>query len=161
MIKVTILYPNAPDATFDMKYYVTKHMPMVRDKCAPACLSIAAESGIAGGEPGSPPLYRAGEQREPDPGEPVAEVQISRAVVARGYVGHEGRERRRVAGDLGEDAAAVVAHGQIALLRGAHDAEPGLDAAHHRHVAVPGSIEDEVPRRHQHQRHAGCAVVPR
>jgi uncharacterized protein (TIGR02118 family) len=59
MIKVTSLYPNAPDATFDMKYYVTKHMPMVRDRCAPACLSIAAESGIAGGEPGSPPLYIA------------------------------------------------------------------------------------------------------
>jgi uncharacterized protein (TIGR02118 family) len=59
MIKVTILYPNAPDATFDMQYYVTKHLPMVRDKCAPACLGIAAESGIAGGQPGSPATYIA------------------------------------------------------------------------------------------------------
>ena len=42
MIKVTILYPNGPDARFDMKYYVTHHMPMVRDKCAPECRSIAA-----------------------------------------------------------------------------------------------------------------------
>ena len=59
MIKVTILYPNAPDARFDMKYYVTHHMPMVRDKCAPECRSIAAESGLAGGEPGSQALYIA------------------------------------------------------------------------------------------------------
>jgi uncharacterized protein (TIGR02118 family) len=53
MIKVTVLYPNAPEAKFDMKYYVTHHMPMVRDKCAPACRSIAAEGGVAGGDPGS------------------------------------------------------------------------------------------------------------
>jgi uncharacterized protein (TIGR02118 family) len=59
MIKVTILYPNAPDAKFDMKYYVAHHLPMVRDKCAPACHSIAAESGLAGGQPGSQALYIA------------------------------------------------------------------------------------------------------
>jgi uncharacterized protein (TIGR02118 family) len=59
MIKVTVLYPNAPDAKFDMKYYVTHHMPMVRDKCGPACLSIAAEGGLAGVEPGSKPAYIA------------------------------------------------------------------------------------------------------
>jgi uncharacterized protein (TIGR02118 family) len=59
MIKVTVLYPNAPDAKFDMKYYVTHHLPMVRDKCAPACRSIAAESGVGGGEPGAPAPYIA------------------------------------------------------------------------------------------------------
>jgi len=59
MIKVTILYPNAPDARFDMKYYVTHHLPMVRDKCAPACHSIAAEGGLAGAEPGSKAPYVA------------------------------------------------------------------------------------------------------
>ena len=59
MIKVTVLYPNAPDAKFDMKYYVTHHLPMVRDKCAPACRSIAAESGLAGGDPGSTAPYIA------------------------------------------------------------------------------------------------------
>jgi uncharacterized protein (TIGR02118 family) len=59
MIKVTILYPNAADAKFDMKYYVTHHMPMVRDKCAPECKSIAAEGGVAGGEPGAPAPYIA------------------------------------------------------------------------------------------------------
>jgi len=59
MTKVTILYPNAPNAKFDMNYYVTRHMPMVRDKCAPECRSIAAESGLAGGDPGSQALYIA------------------------------------------------------------------------------------------------------
>jgi uncharacterized protein (TIGR02118 family) len=59
MIKVTVLYPNAPNATFDMKYYVTQHLPMVREKCGPECRSIAAEGGIAGGEPGSQAPYIA------------------------------------------------------------------------------------------------------
>jgi uncharacterized protein (TIGR02118 family) len=59
MIKVTVLYPNAPDAKFDMKYYVTHHLPMVRDRCAPACRSIAAEGGVSGGEPGSKAPYIA------------------------------------------------------------------------------------------------------
>ena len=59
MIKVTVLYPNAADAKFDMKYYVTHHMPMVRDKCGPACRSIAAEGGVAGGDPGSKAPYIA------------------------------------------------------------------------------------------------------
>ena len=59
MIKVTILYPNTPDAKFDMKYYVTHHLPMVRDKCAPACHSIAAESGVAGFDSDSKAPYIA------------------------------------------------------------------------------------------------------
>jgi uncharacterized protein (TIGR02118 family) len=59
MIKVTVMYPNAPDAKFDMNYYVTRHLPMVRDKCAPECQSIAAESGLAGGTPGAPAPYIA------------------------------------------------------------------------------------------------------
>ena len=59
MIKVSVLYPNFPGATFDMGYYVNKHMPMVRDRCAPACRGIAAEGGVAGGAPGAPPPYIA------------------------------------------------------------------------------------------------------
>lgn len=59
MIKVSVLYPNFPGAKFDMSYYVNKHLPMVRDRCAPACKSIAAESGVAGGAPGAPPPYVA------------------------------------------------------------------------------------------------------
>jgi uncharacterized protein (TIGR02118 family) len=59
MIKISVLYPNSPDARFDMDYYVTRHMPMVRQRCAPECRRISAESGLAGGSPGSRPPYIA------------------------------------------------------------------------------------------------------
>src|ERR1044071_1120167 len=59
MIKITVLYPNSPDAKFDMTYYVTHHLPMVREKCTPVCRSIAAEGGLAGGDPGSKAPYAA------------------------------------------------------------------------------------------------------
>lgn len=59
MIKITVLYPNGPAARFDMEYYINKHMPMVRQKCAPECRRIAAEGGLAGGTPGSRPPYIA------------------------------------------------------------------------------------------------------
>jgi uncharacterized protein (TIGR02118 family) len=59
MIKITVLYPNGPDTKFDMAYYTSKHMPMVKQKCGPACKSIAAELGISGGAPGSRPTYIA------------------------------------------------------------------------------------------------------
>jgi uncharacterized protein (TIGR02118 family) len=59
MIKVSVLYPNSADAKFDMAYYTSKHMPMVQRKCGPSCKSIAAEQGLAGGEPNSKPAYIA------------------------------------------------------------------------------------------------------
>jgi uncharacterized protein (TIGR02118 family) len=59
MIKVTVLYPNGSGAKFDMNYYVTKHMPLVRERCAPECRSIAAEGGVGGAAPGSPAPYIA------------------------------------------------------------------------------------------------------
>jgi uncharacterized protein (TIGR02118 family) len=59
MIKVSVLYPNAPGARFDMNYYVQKHMPMVREKCGPECRAIAAEGGLGGGVPGSQAPYIA------------------------------------------------------------------------------------------------------
>ncbi len=58
MIKVSVLYPNSPGATFDMAYYTSKHMPMVQKKVT-TCKGIAAEKGLAGGEPGAPPTYIA------------------------------------------------------------------------------------------------------
>jgi uncharacterized protein (TIGR02118 family) len=59
MIRVTVLYPNGADTKFDMAYYTSKHMPMVKQKCGPACKSIGAELGINGGAPSSPPTYIA------------------------------------------------------------------------------------------------------
>ena len=58
MVKVTVFYPNSPGARFDMKYYTTRHMPMVQQKVS-TCKGIAAEQGLAGGSPGTPPTYIA------------------------------------------------------------------------------------------------------
>lgn len=59
MIKVSVLYPRSGDASFDMNYYVTKHMPMVRQKLGAACKGVSVEQGIAGGAPGTPPSFIA------------------------------------------------------------------------------------------------------
>jgi uncharacterized protein (TIGR02118 family) len=32
MIKVSVMYPNGPDARFDATYYVDRHMPMVKER---------------------------------------------------------------------------------------------------------------------------------
>ena len=59
MIKVSVLYPNGADSNFDMNYYLTKHIPMVKQKLGPACKSVDVEEGIAGGAPGAPATYVA------------------------------------------------------------------------------------------------------
>ncbi len=59
MIKISVFYPYTDGAKFDMDYYVTRHMPMVRDTLGAACKGIAVEQGLAGGAPGSSPPYIA------------------------------------------------------------------------------------------------------
>jgi uncharacterized protein (TIGR02118 family) len=59
MIKVSVFYPKSPDAKFDMNYYLTKHIPMVKQKLGSACKNVAVEEGIAGGAPGAPAIYLA------------------------------------------------------------------------------------------------------
>lgn len=59
MIKVSVFYPKTEASTFDMAYYLDKHMPMVRAKLGPACKSAAVEQGLAGAAPGSAPAYAA------------------------------------------------------------------------------------------------------
>ncbi len=59
MIKVSVLYPQKDGARFDMSYYVSSHMPMVRQKLGAACKGVAVEQGLAGGSPGAPPAYTA------------------------------------------------------------------------------------------------------
>jgi uncharacterized protein (TIGR02118 family) len=57
MIKVAVLYPNNAGNKFDMKYYMEKHIPMVRQKMGPALKNVAVEQGVSGGMPGSPITY--------------------------------------------------------------------------------------------------------
>jgi len=63
MIKLTILYPNAEGATFDLDYYLNVHVPMAHRLLAPAIKSFTVDSGVLGGGPDVPPPFLAiGEQ---------------------------------------------------------------------------------------------------
>jgi uncharacterized protein (TIGR02118 family) len=59
MIKVSVLYPNGTNSNFDMNYYLTRHIPMVKEKLGTACKKVAVEEGIAGGAQGAPATYLA------------------------------------------------------------------------------------------------------
>jgi uncharacterized protein (TIGR02118 family) len=59
VIKVGVFYPQSEGSKFDMKYYLEKHIPMVRQKFGPALKSVAVEQGLAGGTPGAPLTYVA------------------------------------------------------------------------------------------------------
>ena len=58
MIKVGVFYPYKEGSRFDMKYYLEKHLPMVRQKLGGAVKSMGVEQGIAGGTPGAPITYQ-------------------------------------------------------------------------------------------------------
>jgi len=51
MFKVTILYPNGDDKTFDMDYYEKKHMPMVAGFIGKNLRFYEIDKGIAGRSP--------------------------------------------------------------------------------------------------------------
>jgi len=59
MIRITVLYPSGNGTKFDIAYYTSKHMPMVKQKCGAACKSIAVDFGLNAGQPGSKPPYLA------------------------------------------------------------------------------------------------------
>src|SRR5688500_20289373 len=59
MIKVSALYPGGAGSTFNMDYYLNRHIPMVREKLGAACKSAAVEQGLGGATPGSPPAFTA------------------------------------------------------------------------------------------------------
>lgn len=57
MIKVGVLYPNSEGSRFNMEYYLSSHIPMVRQKLGAALKGVAVEQGLAGETPGSPAPY--------------------------------------------------------------------------------------------------------
>jgi uncharacterized protein (TIGR02118 family) len=59
MIRVSVFYPNEKGSSFDMTYYLERHMPMVQTKLGKACRRIEVDQGLLGGTPGSPPPYAA------------------------------------------------------------------------------------------------------
>lgn len=59
MIKVSVMYPDAPGARFDHDYYRDKHMPLVKARMGGHCRSYTVDKGLAGGAPGQPATYVA------------------------------------------------------------------------------------------------------
>ena len=59
MIKVSVLYPNGERNVFDMKYYLAKHIPLVRRLIGTALRKVEVEEGLGGLAAGSPPAYLA------------------------------------------------------------------------------------------------------
>ena len=53
MITVNVLYGDSPDSTFDMDYYLKKHMPMVGEKLGTALKGMSVEQGLRGAQPGT------------------------------------------------------------------------------------------------------------
>lgn len=61
MTKISIMYPNTKNATFDMNYYLKIHMPMSIEllTASPGFRGVSAERGLGDGTPGSEPAYVA------------------------------------------------------------------------------------------------------
>lgn len=59
MIKVSVMYPNGPDARFDTAYYVDQHMPMVKKRMGDYCKYYTVERALASGTPDANAPYIA------------------------------------------------------------------------------------------------------
>ncbi|MBU2549804.1 MAG: EthD family reductase [Proteobacteria bacterium] len=50
MYKVSVMYPNEPGARFDLDYYLTRHMDLVREHLKPfGLIKTDVDQGISGG----------------------------------------------------------------------------------------------------------------
>jgi len=56
-VNCTVLYPNESDATFDMKYYLDKHMPFVLEKFGPHGMQSYSILKFQPGADGAKPQY--------------------------------------------------------------------------------------------------------
>ena len=59
MIKVSVFYPYGDGKKFDMGYYCSKHIPMIRELLGASCKRTDVEQGLAGAVPGTRPTYSA------------------------------------------------------------------------------------------------------
>ena len=61
MIRVSVLYPNGPDASFNIEYYASTHMKLVSDRVGSALVSAEVDNGLGSAVPGEPaPFIAAG-----------------------------------------------------------------------------------------------------
>ena len=54
MIRVSVVYPSAPEAKFDWQYYMDKHIPAVKKLTPLGLVSVQVDKGIASAQPGAP-----------------------------------------------------------------------------------------------------------
>jgi uncharacterized protein (TIGR02118 family) len=59
MIKVSVMYPNTSDATFDIDYYCNTHMTLVVGLLGETLKSSHVDYGLAGGTPDEPAAFIA------------------------------------------------------------------------------------------------------
>ena len=59
MIKLSVLYPNQPDGSFDMEYYTSRHVPLVLDRCGADVQPGGIERALPGGAFGLDATYCA------------------------------------------------------------------------------------------------------
>jgi uncharacterized protein (TIGR02118 family) len=57
MITVNVLYPNEEGAKFDMSYYLSSHIPMVKRVLGSALKGCVVEQGVGGPAPGTKPEF--------------------------------------------------------------------------------------------------------
>jgi uncharacterized protein (TIGR02118 family) len=57
MIRVSVFHENKEGKRFDLNYYLTQHIPTVKQKLGPACKRIEVDQGLSGGQAGSKPLF--------------------------------------------------------------------------------------------------------
>lgn len=60
MIKISVMYPNSPDAHFDEIYYRDKHMPMVQRLMGSYCKYYAVDRAMAGASAEKAPYIAMG-----------------------------------------------------------------------------------------------------
>ena len=53
MITLNVLYPNKDGAKFDMNYYLTSHIPMLKRAFGSALKGCIVEQGLGGRDPGT------------------------------------------------------------------------------------------------------------
>ena len=56
-IKVSVLYPGGDGITFNMDYYLNKHVPMVTGLLGDAMIGATIEQGLSGAAPSAPAPY--------------------------------------------------------------------------------------------------------
>ncbi|HTX75859.1 MAG TPA: EthD family reductase [Terracidiphilus sp.] len=59
MVRVSILYPSAPNSRFDLDYYLNTHMPLALGLLGAAVKGVSVETGMYGGMPGQAPPFTA------------------------------------------------------------------------------------------------------